>query len=127
MKLLIVEDDEDAASFMQYVLEQERFSVRSAGDVGEARGHLEDYTPDLIILDRGLPDVNGLDFCRELKGHPRFAKIPVIFVSSAKSPAEVAEGFSAGGDDYMTKPFGFVELIARVQALLRRTGADAHA
>ena len=127
MKLLIVEDDADAASFMQYVLEQERFHVRSAGDVAQAKGHLEDFTPDLIILDRGLPDVNGLDFCRELKSHPSFAKIPVIFVSSAKTPSEVADGIAAGGDDYVTKPFGFVELIARVQALLRRTGADAHA
>lgn len=127
MKLLIVEDDADAASLMRFVLEQERFCVRSAEDVGEAKDHLEDYTPDLIIMDRGLPDANGLDFCRELKSLPRFAKIPVIFVSAAKTPAEVADGFAAGGDDYMTKPFGFVELIARVQALLRRAGPSARA
>ena len=112
---------------MQYVLEQERFSVRSAGDAGEAKAYLQNETPDLIILDRGLPDANGLDFCREFKKHERFANIPVIFVSSAKTPAEVAAGFAAGGDDYMTKPFGFVELIARVQALLRHSGPIAHA
>lgn len=122
-----MEDDADAASLMRFVLEQEHFCVRSAGDVGEAKGHLEDYTPDLIIMDRGLPDENGLDFCRELKKLPRFAKIPVIFVSAAKTPAEVADGFAAGGDDYMAKPFGFVELIARVQALLRRAGPSARA
>jgi two-component system alkaline phosphatase synthesis response regulator PhoP len=123
MKLLIVEDDEDAASFMQYVLEEERHSVRTASAVGAARMHLQDYLPDLIILDRGLPDSDGVSFCRELKKHPRFAHVPVMFVSSAKTPAEIAEGFDAGGDDYVTKPFGFVELVARVSALLRRTGA----
>ncbi|MBI3563638.1 MAG: response regulator transcription factor [Elusimicrobia bacterium] len=125
MRLLIVEDDEDAASFMQYVLEEERHSVRTASAVGAARVHLKDYVPDLIILDRGLPDQDGVEFCRELKKHPRFASVPVMFVSSAKSAAEVAEGFDAGGDDYVTKPFGPVELVARVQALLRRTGGAA--
>lgn len=121
MKLLIVEDDEDAASFMQYVLEEERHNVRTASAVGAAKAHLKEYQPDLIILDRGLPDQDGVDFCRELKKHPRFSHVPVLFVSSAKTPAEIAEGFDAGGDDYVTKPFGFVELVARVQALLRRS------
>ena len=123
MKLLIVEDDEDTASFIQYVLEAESHIVRVAGAADDARKHLLDFQPDLIILDRGLPDQDGLDFCRELRGHPLTANTPVLFVSAAKTPAEVAEGFRAGGDDYVTKPFGFVELVARVQSLLRRTGA----
>ena len=128
MKLLIVEDDEDTASFIQYVMEDERHSVRTASAVGEARRQLLDFVPDLIILDRGLPDQDGLEFCRELKRHPRTAHVPVMFVSAAKTPAEVADGFSAGGDDYVTKPFSFVELIARVTVLLRRApGANASA
>jgi DNA-binding response OmpR family regulator len=125
MKLLIVDDDYDTASFIQYVMEDERHAVRTAGDAAEARRRLQDFEPDLIILDRGLPDVDGLEFCRELRGSPRYAKIPVLFLSAAKTPSEVAEGFSAGGDDYVTKPFGFVELVARVQSLLRRSGAAA--
>ena len=126
MKLLIVEDDEDTSSFIKYVLEDEKHVVRTASDAGEARGRLLDFEPDLIILDRGLPDQDGLDFCRELRGRPAYANIPVLFVSAAKTPAEVAEGFRAGGDDYVVKPFGFVELVARVQALLRRGGATSH-
>ena len=125
MKLLIVEDDDDTAGFIQYVLEAEGHSVRTAPAAGEARRQLLDFVPDLIILDRGLPDQDGLEFCRELRGRPLTANTPVLFVSAAKTPAEVAEGFSAGGDDYVTKPFGFVELVARVQSLLRRAGGPA--
>ena len=122
MKLLIVDDDEDTLSFIRYVLEEEQHTVRAAFDSEEAGRHLLEFEPDMIILDRNLPDLDGLGFCRQLRADPRHARIPVLFVSSAKTPAEVAEGFSAGGDDYVTKPFGFVELVARVNALLRRSG-----
>ena len=127
MKLLIVEDDEDTSSFIQYVLENEGHIVRTASAAGEARQKLFDFAPDLIILDRGLPDQNGLEFCRELRSHPPTANTPVLFVSSAKTAADVADGFKAGGDDYVTKPFGFLELVARVESLLRRTGGASAA
>jgi DNA-binding response OmpR family regulator len=122
MRLLVVDDDDDTSSFVKFVLEQESFSVRTAAAISEAREALKEFTPDLIILDRGLPDEDGLDFCRELKKSPSSARIPVLFLSARKSPAEIAEGLESG-DDYVTKPFGFVELLARVQALLRRHDA----
>ncbi len=127
MNLLIVDDDEEVSSFVRYVLEEERFNVRVAGSVGEARAHLSDFRPDLVILDRGLPDADGLDFCRELRAAPATAALPVLFLSAARSPADVADGLNGGADDYVTKPFAFVELVARVQALLRRPERAARA
>jgi DNA-binding response OmpR family regulator len=120
MRILILEYDGDISSFVKYVMEQERYSVQTAGSAFEARGYLKTFKPDLVILDRGLPDADGLDFCRELKTLPHFAHIPVLFLSAAKTAADVVDGFNSGGDDYVTKPFGFVELVARVQALLRK-------
>ncbi len=125
MNLLIVEDDEDTASFVRYVLEQESFNVRVAADAATAREHLLDFRPDLILLDRNLPDADGLDLCRELKGQRRYADIPIVFLSARKSAAEIAEGLDCGGADYVPKPFGFVELVARVQAVLRRRPGDS--
>ena len=125
MKLLIVEDDVDTANFIQLVLEDEKHSVHTASNAATAQAQLADFEPDLIILDRQLPDKNGLEFCRELRGQPRFARVPVMFVSAARTTAEVAEGFNAGGDDYLTKPFEFDDLVARVQALLLRTKTPA--
>jgi DNA-binding response OmpR family regulator len=127
MKLLIVEDDPDIASFVQYILEEERFTVVTASTAFEARAQLKTFKPDLVILDRGLPDADGLEFCRQLKMMPQYAHIPVLFLSAAKSPADVLDGFDSGGDDYVTKPFAFLELVARVQALLRKTRRPVYA
>jgi DNA-binding response OmpR family regulator len=126
MKLLVVEDDEDTASFVKYVLEEERYLVRTAASVAGARALLEEFGPDLVILDRGLPDEDGLELCRAMRADERFASVPILFLSARKSPTEIAEGLDAGADDYVAKPFGFVELIARVQTLLRRGDADPH-
>jgi len=120
MNLLIVEDDEDNASFLKFVLEQESYRVRTAAAAHEARAQLKSFRPNLIILDRGLPDADGLEFCRELKALPECAHIPVLFLTARNAPGDAAAGLNNGGDDYITKPFGFVELLARVQSLLRR-------
>ncbi|MDE2489907.1 MAG: response regulator transcription factor [Elusimicrobia bacterium] len=125
MKLLVVEDDEDTASFVKYVLEEERYLVRTAASVADARAQLDEFAPDLVILDRGLPDEDGLELCRAMRADERYAAVPVLFLSARKSPAEIAEGLGAGADDYVAKPFGFVELIARVQTLLRRAAPSA--
>lgn len=120
MKLLVVDDDDNTASFIQYVLEDELYSVRTASAVGEAQRQLEEFAPDLIILDRSLPDKDGLEFCRELRRDKRFAGIPVLFLSAASDPTDITEGLNSGGNDYMTKPFDFLELVNRVKSLLKR-------
>jgi DNA-binding response OmpR family regulator len=120
MKLLIVEDDENTSSFMQFVLEEEHYTVRTAYSVGEARKVLETFIPDLVILDRGLPDEDGTALCRDVRNNPRLGHVPVLFLSARRSAEEVAEGMKSGGTDYMTKPFDLVELLTRVQTLLKK-------
>src|SRR5439155_6755283 len=96
MKLLIVEDDTDTSSFIRFIMEQEQYEVRTAATAFEARTHLDAFKPDLIILDRGLPDADGLEFCQELKTRPHYAHIPVLFLSAAKTPPDIQGGLAAG-------------------------------
>lgn len=122
MNLLIVEDDENTASFVRYVLEEEKHNVRIAATVSEAWMHLQEFSPDLFILDRGLPDEDGLRFCRDLRTLKKHARTPVLFLSAMKADEEVAEGMEVG-DDYMTKPFDLLDLVTRVQSLLAKAKA----
>lgn len=110
--VLVIEDEEDVSSFLRFVLENENFMVKTAGSLAEARAHLRGGLPDAVLLDRGLPDGDGLEICRELKGA---GKAPSVLVLSAlKDPAQVAEGLAAGADHYITKPFQFTDVISRL-------------
>ena len=115
--ILVVEDDEDVSSFLQYVLEGDDFKVHTAATLAEARQRLSLGLPSAIILDRGLPDGVGLDLCRELNKTPEERHLPVLVLSSRKDPEEVREGFAAGADEYIVKPFQFVNVLAQVRAL----------
>ena len=114
--VLVVEDEEDLSSFLRYVLEGDDFEVQTAATLAEAREKLSQGHPAAVILDRGLPDGDGLDLCRELKGsdesHP-----PVLILSALKEPAEIRKGLAAGADEYIVKPFRFVNVLSRVHAL----------
>lgn len=110
--VLVVEDEEDISSFLRFVLENENFTVKTAGSLAEAREHLKGGQPEAVLLDRGLPDGDGLDICRELKSAE--AAPSVVVLSARKDPAEVAEGLAAGADHYITKPFQFVDVISRL-------------
>lgn len=112
--VLVIEDEEDISSFLKYILENEEFTVKTAGSLAEARAHLKGELdrPRAVLLDRGLPDGDGLEICRELKGAG--PKPAVLVLSARKNPEEVKEGLAAGADHYITKPFQFMDVLSRL-------------
>ena len=113
----VIEDDPAMIRFIRRNLELEGFQVVIAGDGERALDQFEDEAPDLVILDIGIPKLNGLEVCRHLR---TASDVPVIIVTSRGRECEVVEGFDAGADDYLCKPFSAGVLLARVNAVLRR-------
>jgi two-component system OmpR family response regulator len=122
MRLLVVEDDPAIASFLVKGLTEAGFAVDQAGSGGTALEMVSREPYDLAVVDLMLPGLDGLALIEELRR--RRIKVPVIILSAKRSVDDRVRGLQAGGDDYLTKPFAFEELLARVQALIRRsTGA----
>ncbi len=118
MRLLIVEDDSRVASFIRRGLREENYAVDVAADGDEALFMAQTNEYDLIILDLLLPKRNGLDLLRTLRSDR--STVPVLILTAKDELQDKVAGLDAGADDYLTKPFGFEELLARVRALLRR-------
>lgn len=118
MHILIVEDEPSIADSLRYALSTEGFSVALVGTLGLAWQSLRDLPPDLIVLDVGLPDGNGFDFCRELR---QTNQVPVLFLTARSSEVDRVVGLELGADDYVQKPFSPREVTARVRAILRRS------
>ena len=119
-RVLIVEDDRDIAELMARYLQKAGFTTEILGTGGEAVAAIRDRPPDALILDLMLPQVDGLDICRAVRGVERTAAIPIIMVTARGEESERIVGLELGADDYMQKPFSPSELVARVRALLRR-------
>ena len=121
MKILVVEDDRKVAGFIEQGLREEGYAVDVApdGEEGATLAHVYDY--DLIILDVMMPKKTGLQVVMELRREGRGA--PILLLTARDSTEDVVRGLDAGADDYLTKPFKFEELLARVRALARRGGA----
>lgn len=119
MSILIIEDDERVASFLKRGLEAEGFGVALSRDGvgGLASAGAKDYR--VVILDLQLPRMSGLDVCREMRA--RGIKSPVLMLTARDTLSDKVSGLNAGADDYLTKPFEFEELLARVHALVRRS------
>ncbi|MCM1027368.1 MAG: response regulator transcription factor [Roseburia sp.] len=119
MKILLVEDNEAIILGLEYLLEQERYRPRTSRGLAEARQEIQDFRPDLILLDVSLPDGDGFAFCAELK---KAGSCPVIFLTAREEEADVVKGLDLGAEDYVIKPFRNRELISRIKNVLRRNG-----
>ncbi|HVZ94200.1 MAG TPA: response regulator transcription factor [Phycisphaerales bacterium] len=118
--VLIVEDEPDIASLIQFHLTREGFQAQIATTGRAALKMVEQAKPDLIVLDIMLPDLDGLDVCRKLKRDPATGTIPILMVSARGEESDIVVGLELGAEDYVTKPFSPRVLVARAKAVLRR-------
>lgn len=116
--VLVVEDDDGVRSSLLLALRDEGYSVAGAADVVAALNQVEDRLPDIVLIDIVLPGTSGLELCRALRQQ---SSVAIIMVTARGDSHDVVAGLEAGADDYVTKPFVFKELTARIRALLRRT------
>lgn len=121
-KVLLIEDERQIRRFVRIAVEEEGCQVIEAGTMAEGLAAAGSERPDLIVLDLGLPDGNGVDLIRDVRG---WADTPIVILSARAQEADKIDALDAGADDYLTKPFGVGELRARVRALLRRQGRNA--
>ncbi len=122
-KILVVEDEPDLLDIVVYNLRKEGFKALRAETGEKALEMARDERPDLILLDLMLPGLDGIEVCRRLRSTEATADIPVVMVTARAEETDAVVGLSMGADDYVKKPFGVKELIARVRAVLRRTAA----
>jgi len=120
-KILVVDDDPSTLRFMRLLLTAEGFAVATAQDAQEGLRAVQTEQPDLIILDIMMPDMDGMDMCRQLRSRPDTADIPIIFLTAKVQLDDRVAGLKAGADDYITKPAEPREIVARVEAVLART------
>jgi two-component system, OmpR family, response regulator MtrA len=122
-KIVVADDDADIRDLVVFKLEQSGHDVVAVGDGAAAVDACRDSVPDLAVLDVMMPGMTGFDACRALRADPALAGIPVILLTARAQEADIEQGFSAGADDYVVKPFSPRELASRVATVLERSGA----
>jgi two-component system, OmpR family, phosphate regulon response regulator PhoB len=120
VKILIVDDEPAQRELLKYNIAKSGFEVLVAEDGGQAIELVEDHHPDLVVLDWMMPEASGIDVCRVLRSRPETRGIPIIILSARGEESDRTLGLDSGADDYVTKPFSPRELVARINALLRR-------
>ncbi|MDD3762098.1 MAG: phosphate regulon transcriptional regulator PhoB [Nevskiales bacterium] len=118
--ILVVEDEAPIREMLRFALSRADFRVAEAGNAQEARLRIADERPDLILMDWMMPGVSGVELTRELKSQATTRDIPVIMVTARAEEEDKVRGLNIGCDDYVSKPFSYPELIARIQAVIRR-------
>ncbi|MCA3635301.1 MAG: phosphate regulon transcriptional regulator PhoB [Methylobacterium sp.] len=124
LRVLIAEDEEALAVLLRYNLEAEGFVVEHVARGDEADLRLKEDPPDLLLLDWMMPGLSGIEICRRLRSRKETARLPVIMLTARGEETDRVRGLETGADDYIVKPFSVPELMARVNALLRRTKPD---
>jgi two-component system phosphate regulon response regulator PhoB len=122
-QILIVEDERPIRDMIAFGLRRAGFEVAEAEDCREARARIADRRPDLVLVDWMLPDMSGLELTRQLKKDKETRELPVIMLTARAEEHDKVSGLEGGADDYVTKPFSPRELLARINAVLRRSGA----
>jgi CheY-like chemotaxis protein len=118
-RILVVDDTETVLIYTKMMLAGQPAEVVFARNGSEALRRVEEQTPDLILMDIMMPEMDGVEACRRLKSDPRTGAIPVVMVTTKGNPEKVEEAFAAGCDDYLTKPFGKLDLLAKVRRYMQ--------
>jgi two-component system phosphate regulon response regulator PhoB len=121
--ILVVEDEAPLLTLLRYNLEKQGFRVEEAADGQEALVRVAEARPDLILLDWMLPALSGLEVCRQIRRRPNTRDLPIIMVTARTEDQDAVRALDTGADDYIAKPFAMEALLARIRALLRRSGS----
>ncbi|RZM19596.1 MAG: response regulator transcription factor [Pedobacter sp.] len=119
-KIILIEDESSVVSFLKKGLQEFGYEISVALDGSSGIKMVENNDFDMIILDIMLPDINGLEVCKEIRKTNK--TVPILFLTALDSSENIVLGLESGGDDYLVKPFKFIELVARIKSLLRRSG-----
>ena len=119
--IYIIEDEEPIITLIKYNLEKEGYKVSYSDNGNDGIKEIKKKLPDLILLDWMLPDFSGVEICKNLKKDIKFKDLPIIMLTAKGEEEDKVKGLNSGADDYITKPFSFPELLARIKALLRRS------
>ena len=122
--IYVVEDDKNISEIESYALKNSGYQVDSFENAKTFWSRCQERKPDLVLLDVMLPDSDGIEVLKKIRRNPDLKRVPVIMVTAKSSEIDKVKGLDNGADDYITKPFGIMELISRVKALLRRMNQD---